>query len=66
MENRVFKPDSKGADELEESALISFLSWVLVPSYGPLPRLLVIHDGLGIPQLLELRFRENVERVVDC
>jgi hypothetical protein len=43
-----------------------FFSWGLVPSDGPLPRLLVIDDGLGISQLPELRFREEVGRVVDC
>jgi hypothetical protein len=43
----------------------SFISWVLVPSNGPLPRFLVIHNGLRISQLLELRLREEVEWVVD-
>jgi hypothetical protein len=43
----------------------SFIPWVLVPSNSPLPRFLVIHNGLRISQLLELRLREEVEWVVD-
>ncbi len=45
--------------------LVLLVSRILIPSQRPLPRLGVLYDGLGVPQLGKLCLAEPMERIVN-